>query len=766
VTPALISVIIPALEEEEALPGCLASVAAQAGPLEVIVVDGGSRDRTTELARAAGAAVLSCPPGRARQLNSGARAARGEVLLFLHADSRLPPGALAALRRAAARGARAGAFRMRFDRARWDYRLAGWLGDRYCELTGDLFGDRAMFLDRDLFEELGGFRELDLLEDLELAGRLRRAGQAVTLLTPTVITSSRRADAVGLPRFVWGCCQLLWAFHRGQPAAPTAAAFMRGKRGRAPAAAKGPRPVELLLLARRPEAGRVKTRLARALGAEAACELHAAMARDTWAALRSLSRPAHLATDGAGWLDGATRVWPQRGEGLGERLAEVLEQMAAAGARAVLVIASDTPHLGAARIEEAAAQLEAGAALVASPAEDGGLTLLGLALPASVPLRELPWESDRLDAGLAAAAERAGARLVWLLPGSYDLDTVEDLRRLLAEPAEVRARSPETVLAAGRALAGAAAATGAVRFVDRVGAAGLVKRAPRVLQLNLGDRCNQTCRHCHASGGPDAPTVSRAVLEDTLVVLAREPRLATVDLSGGDTARVPELLWYLEALRPLERTLLFRTNLTSLEGAPPRLLPLLRELGAEVIASLPGLSADEVDAQRGEGVFAGSLEQLRRLNEEGFGAGAATPTLVYNPPADQLPPPQPALEARFREQLGRDHGLRFDRLHVMTNVPIGRLRDELRRAGRLDAYEARLRQLFNPRSLEQLECRETLAVSHDGTLHDCEFNRALGLPLAAGAPRTIHELRERGWPPTSIVLGEHCYACTARAGSS
>jgi rSAM/selenodomain-associated transferase 2 len=228
----LVSIVVPALDEAAALPTCLAALRAQTPPFELLVVDGGSRDATVELAQRLGARVLAAPRGRGRQLAAGAAAARGDVLLFVHADTRLPPRALDRLRAAVARGRAAGAFTMRFDRPGPVWRLVEVIADAWCAATGNLFGDRAMFATRAAYEQVGGFRDLPLMEDLDLALRLRRAGVRLTMLRGPVVTSARRVAAVGLFPFIWRCYVLIRAFRRGAPLDPVAArTFLEGKRG-------------------------------------------------------------------------------------------------------------------------------------------------------------------------------------------------------------------------------------------------------------------------------------------------------------------------------------------------------------------------------------------------------------------------------------------------------------------------------------------------------------------------------------------------------
>jgi radical SAM/Cys-rich protein len=292
-----------------------------------------------------------------------------------------------------------------------------------------------------------------------------------------------------------------------------------------------------------------------------------------------------------------------------------------------------------------------------------------------------------------------------------------------------------------------------------------------VLQLNVGDRCNLRCTHCLASSGPEGRRVApRALLADALAVLERHPTIEVVDVTGGSPELVPDLPWFLDGLAGRPQRLLFRTNLAALEGpAWDIFVPRLQRLRAEVIASLPGLSADVVDAQRGAGTFARAIPVLRRLNAAGFGTGApggGRLAIAWNPAGPELPPPQAQVEAELRAGLARDHGVRFDALYALANVPLGRFRAQLAATGALAGYEALLRARHDPATLAAVMCRDTLTADADGALFDCEFNRAAGLALRSPEVRTLADLRTRDWPETPVAWGAHCFACTAGAGSS
>lgn len=304
------------------------------------------------------------------------------------------------------------------------------------------------------------------------------------------------------------------------------------------------------------------------------------------------------------------------------------------------------------------------------------------------------------------------------------------------------------------------------------------KALPKVLQVNVGRLCNQACRHCHVDSGPGrtapADNASQALLERVLELLRREPGLETLDVTGGAPELNPSFRALVDGARALGRRVLVRHNLTVQDAPGQADLPAwFAERGVELFCSLPCYLQDNVDRQRGAGVYDASVRALQRLNEVGYGApgGALSLTLVYNPGGPSLPPPQAALEQDYRRELGERFGLRFTRLVTITNQPIHRFRADLERAGALDGYHALLRERFNPATLEGLMCLETLSVRWDGRLYDCDFDLVEDLPLrdAAGVPLTLDDLLERGVASLAglaIAVGPHCFACTAGCGSS
>jgi len=306
--------------------------------------------------------------------------------------------------------------------------------------------------------------------------------------------------------------------------------------------------------------------------------------------------------------------------------------------------------------------------------------------------------------------------------------------------------------------------------IEKHGLPPLRRAAVTTLQVNVGKRCNQACHHCHVDAGPkrtermDERTAARV-----LALLERSPEVSTLDVTGG----APELWDGFRSLvlgaSALGRRILDRCNLTVLlEPGQEGTAAFLAAHGVGIVASLPCYGSANVDRQRGSGVFERSIEALRRLNAVGYGrAGSAlTLDLVYNPLGPSLPPDQRSLEARYRDELGSGFGIEFHRLLVLANLPIARFAHELERDGRYDEYLSLLAHHFNPATLPGLMCRSLASVSYDGSLHDCDFNQMLGMPLG-GRPRTVFDLESLGsLADEPIVTASHCFGCTAGAGSS
>jgi radical SAM/Cys-rich protein len=293
-----------------------------------------------------------------------------------------------------------------------------------------------------------------------------------------------------------------------------------------------------------------------------------------------------------------------------------------------------------------------------------------------------------------------------------------------------------------------------------------------ILQINLGRLCNMTCRHCHVDAGPDrvAENMDRETVELCLAALDRSTA-HTVDITGGAPELNPHFRYLVEQCVARGKHVMDRSNLTILLVPRFAELPVwLAERGVEVVGSLPHCRKRNTDSQRGAGTFEKSVEALRRLNQAGYGRGDPTRrlTIMVNPVGAFLAPNQASLEREWRAQLRAAHGVTFDRLVTLNNMPISRFLEWLQESGNLPGYLERLTASFNPATVAGLMCRHTLSVAWDGTLYDCDFNQMLEIP--AGATRG-HRPHIRDFDPAAlqarrIETRRHCFGCTAGAGSS
>lgn len=315
-------------------------------------------------------------------------------------------------------------------------------------------------------------------------------------------------------------------------------------------------------------------------------------------------------------------------------------------------------------------------------------------------------------------------------------------------------------------------------FAAALAAAGvdLARRPTTTLQLNITRRCNQACRHCHVDASPKrTEQASPEVLERCLALLEATPGLDTLDLTGGAPELHPGFEELVTRARALGKRVMVRHNLTvtlaphPVTGASMEHLPeLFAAQGVEVVSSLPYYRPFFTDKQRGKGVFAASVESLRRLNAVGFGVEGSgrVLNLVYNPVGPFLPAAQASLEADFRRELAREHGIVFTHLFTITNMPIARFGDDLERAGSYDAYMAKLVGAFNPAAAAGVMCRDLISVDYDGRVYDCDFNQMLALATGGDAPVTVFDLDPTALADVPIALGPHCFGCAAGAGSS
>lgn len=308
-------------------------------------------------------------------------------------------------------------------------------------------------------------------------------------------------------------------------------------------------------------------------------------------------------------------------------------------------------------------------------------------------------------------------------------------------------------------------------LIRRHGFPAIRRNRLETLQVNLGYRCNQSCLHCHVNAGPNrSETMSRETIADVLAFVG-VAGVRSLDLTGGAPELNPHFRDLVLRARELGVHVMDRCNLTILEEPGQEgLAEFLAHQRVEVIASLPCYLEDNVDRQRGKGVFARSLRGIAQLNALGYGreGSGLELNLVYNPQGPSLPPAQDALEAEYKRVLADEYGLRFNRLYTMANMPIQRFGSTLVSKGRFDEYMAVLKGAHREENLGGVMCRSLISVDWQGTVYDCDFNQMLGLPLIVEdrARTQLSELIGSELAGNPIVVRDHCYGCTAGQGSS
>ena len=311
---------------------------------------------------------------------------------------------------------------------------------------------------------------------------------------------------------------------------------------------------------------------------------------------------------------------------------------------------------------------------------------------------------------------------------------------------------------------------GAPKFIDRIrgDAANLDRTELSTLQINVGKYCNQKCAHCHVGAGPHRREIMTEETASRIIEWLEDSQIPNVDITGGAPELNPHFRRIVTRARSKGRNVMVRCNLTVVyEPGEEDLIDFYRENRVELICSLPCYLEENVNAQRGDGVFEKSIRALRDLNAAGFGPPGDLPlNLVYNPVDDHLPPPQEALEADYKRELLRRYGIRFHHLYTITNMPITRFASYLKVNGKLDSYMATLREAYNPGTLPDLMCRSLISVGWDGVLYDCDFNQMLDMSLGNGTPLKLWDVAPADLLGREILLGEHCFGCTAGAGSS
>ena len=291
------------------------------------------------------------------------------------------------------------------------------------------------------------------------------------------------------------------------------------------------------------------------------------------------------------------------------------------------------------------------------------------------------------------------------------------------------------------------------------------------LQINLGYRCNQQCLHCHVNAGPNRKEIMQLEVIDDIIAFIDNANITTIDLTGGAPELNPHFRYLVTEARRRNLHVIDRCNLTILlEPGQDDLADFLTAHQVEVVASLPCYSADNVDSQRGKGVFNGSIAGLQRLNSLGYanpGSGLLV-NLVYNPLGPYLPPPQQALEQDYKKRLADQFDIQFNNLYTLANMPIQRFGSTLLSKGQFDDYMKLLRDAHQDSNLQQVMCRNMISIDWQGYLYDCDFNQMLKLPIAIeGKPKLhISELEVSTLDKHPIAVLDHCYGCTAGQGSS
>ena len=308
-------------------------------------------------------------------------------------------------------------------------------------------------------------------------------------------------------------------------------------------------------------------------------------------------------------------------------------------------------------------------------------------------------------------------------------------------------------------------------FRDRLAAHGRTLRRTKteVLQVNVGKLCNLVCTHCHVNAGPKRKEIMTRETIDRIIDWLAKTDILVVDLTGGAPEMIPDFRYFVERICALEpkRHLIDRCNLTILvEPGYEDLAKCLANRKVEIIASMPCYTPKNVNAQRGEGVFEGSIKALQLLNSLGYGVDADLPLhLVYNPVGAFLPGPQAELEADYKRELQKHFGIVFNNLYTLANLPIARFVAYLRHNNKLDEYMQLLIDAFNPATIDGLMCRNTISVGWRGEVYDCDFNQQLDMQWENGRGLFLWDIDPSRIDNREIMTGDHCFGCTAGAGS-
>jgi radical SAM/Cys-rich protein len=304
------------------------------------------------------------------------------------------------------------------------------------------------------------------------------------------------------------------------------------------------------------------------------------------------------------------------------------------------------------------------------------------------------------------------------------------------------------------------------RYVTETGSK-LTGQTHKTVQVNVGNRCNHLCTHCHVQATPTSTDVMNWEVMECVLKVAEETQPELVDITGGAPELNPTLPRFLKELDERDFKIQVRTNLTVLLDPKFReQIEMYKDLQIRLVGSLPCYIEADVDNVRGRGVFKKSLQILKELNAIGYGVNSNLELdLVFNPEGPFLPPDQSELEVTYKERLSSDWGITFNRLLTITNMPIGRFRELLVEHQQLAQYQERLEKAYNPDTLDKLMCLNQVCIGWDGLIYDCDFNFALKLPVST-TPKHVRQFDSVSHINREIVTGPHCFGCTAGQGSS
>ncbi len=307
-----------------------------------------------------------------------------------------------------------------------------------------------------------------------------------------------------------------------------------------------------------------------------------------------------------------------------------------------------------------------------------------------------------------------------------------------------------------------------ISFAEKLGESELhlVSSTVDTLQVNVGKLCNQACKHCHVDASPIRTEIMQRETIDACLKVLRENNIKTLDITGGEPEMIHDFRYFVTPAKKIGAHIIVRHNLTVMfEKGHQHLPEFFAENEVEVVSSLPYFIADKTDAQRGTGVFDKSIEALTLLNKVGYGVEESLKlNLVYNPVGAFLPPEQSAIEADFKRELKNRYDIVFNNLYAITNMPIARFLDWLRRSKNEESYMQKLVNAFNPSTIEGLMCRNIISVDWRGNLYDCDFNQMLEIPVVS--KQTIFDFDFASLKNRDIQTENHCYGCTAGSGSS